>query len=198
MNSLESLKIARWKTGQSFVLRNGFFSGFSGISGVKSTLGTWAKRPELRGSAGTENEARSWEKGEKWGDFSGTLAFLFIGGLRSLGTRGVRSYAARTRTSCMSESSTASASDGTDRMGRVGWGGSVASHRGDVDGPRPRPSGTRGVRGYAARNSDEDADSSFGYYRIFDLNIYINYLINFKKSYLLHTNSVFDGLYIHA
>ena len=58
-------------------------------------------------------------------------------------------------------------SDGTGRTGE-----SVASHRGDVDGPRPRPSGTLGIRGYAARTSDEDADSSFGYYRIFELNIY--------------------------
>ena len=42
---------------------------------------------------------------------------LFIGRLNRLRTRGVRSYAARTRTSCMTEASTASASDGTDQSG---------------------------------------------------------------------------------
>ena len=77
----------------------------------------------------------------------------FIGAGNRLGTLGVREYAGRTRASCVPASSTASEL----RMGR-----GIASHRGDVDGPRPRPSGTRGVRGYAAHNSDEDADSSFG------------------------------------
>ena len=45
--------------------------------------------------------------------FLGSPRILFIGRLNRLGTRGVRSYAARTRTSCMTEASTASASDGT-------------------------------------------------------------------------------------
>ena len=75
MNSVGSLKIARWKTGQSFVSGNGFSSGFSGISGVKSTLGTWAKRPELRVWTDTENEAKLGEREEKWTLSLETLAF---------------------------------------------------------------------------------------------------------------------------
>ena len=54
----------------------------------------------------------------------GKPRILFIGRLNRLRTRGVRSYAVHTRTSCITEASTASASDGTDRMGRrVGWDG---------------------------------------------------------------------------
>ena len=49
--------------------------------------------------------------------FFGKPHILFIGGSEKPRTRGVRSYAARTRTSCMTEASTASASDGTDQSG---------------------------------------------------------------------------------
>ena len=70
--------------------------------------------------------------------FLGGPRILFIGGSEKPRTRGVRSHATRTRTSCMTEASTASASDGTgcwvggsdgmagrtgQRVGRVGWVG---------------------------------------------------------------------------
>ena len=90
---------------------------------------------------------------------------------------------------------------------RVGWDGGPDGSAGRTGrmariGRRGRseakPLGYAGRTGVRSAYPDEDADSSSDKVRNFDLNKYIIYLINFKNSYLLHTNSVFDGLYIHA
>ena len=115
--------------------------------------------------------------------FFGNPRILFIGRQVCLGTRGVRSYALRTRTSCMTEASTASVRMGrvlglSGRMGRVAGEVGRMGRRvgrvgrvgflgyGDVDDPRPILSVTRGVQEYAARTSEKDADSSSDNIRI--------------------------------
>ena len=76
----------------------------------------------------------------------------------------------------------------TGRMARIG-------RRGQSEAKSPGYAGRIGVH---SAYLDEDVDSSSNKVRNFELNKYIIYLINFKNSYLLHTNSVFDGLYTHA
>ena len=128
MNSLDSLKIVRWKTGQSFVSGNWFFLGFSGISGVESAFGTWAKKTRASGLNGHGKRGNAERERREMNPFFGNPRILFIGRQVCLGTRGVRSYALRTRTSCMTEASTASV-----RMGRVlGFSGRMGRVAGEV------------------------------------------------------------------
>ena len=102
----------------------------------------------------------------------GKPRILFIGRLNRLRTRGVRSYAARTRTSCVTEASTASASDGTGcwgggsdgTAGRTGRSfGRVGRFRTLRIVRRGRSEtldlSTRGVRRYAGRTSVQSDDS---------------------------------------
>ena len=128
MNSLDSLKIVRWKTEQSFVSGNWFFLGFSGISGVESAFGTWAKKTRASGLNGHGKRGNAERERREMNPFFGNPRILFIGRQVCLGTRGVRSYALRTRTSCMTEASTASV-----RMGRVvGFSGRMGRVAGEV------------------------------------------------------------------
>ena len=97
MNSLDSLKIVRWKTEQSFVSGNWFFLGFSGISGVESAFGTWAKKTRASGLNGHGKRGNAERERREMNPFFGNPRILFIGRQVCLGTRGVRSYALRTR-----------------------------------------------------------------------------------------------------
>ena len=95
-----------------FRLEKRIFLGNLGSKIDPRDLSKKTRASGLNGHGKRDNIVRERREMSK---FFGSLRMLFIGGLRSLGTRGVRSYAARTRTSCMTESSTASASDGTER-----------------------------------------------------------------------------------
>ena len=120
-----------------FRLEKRIFLGILGNLGSKIDSRNLSKMTRASGLNGHGKRGKTQENRERMSKISGNPRISIYRGLNRLGTRGVRSYAARTRTSCMSESSTASASDGTDRMGRVGWGGLVVSHRRDVDDPMP-------------------------------------------------------------
>ena len=153
MNSPDSLKIVRWKTEQSFVSGNWFFLGFSGISGVESAFGTWAKKTRASGLNGHGKRGNAERERREMNPFFGNPRILFIGRQVCLGTRGVRSYALRTRTSCMTEASTASV-----RMGRVaGYAGRMGRRVGRVgasdgsDGSVSSDSATWTIRGQSSR-----------------------------------------------
>ena len=150
-----------------FRLGKRIFLGILGNLGSKIDLRDLSKMTRASGLNGHGKRGKTQEKWEEMSKFSGNPRILLIGGLRSLGTRGVRSYAARTRTSCMTEASTASASDGTGcrvrgsdgtagRTGRIGrrWRSKAKSF------------GYAGRTGVRSAYPDEDADSSSDKVRI--------------------------------
>ena len=156
-----------------FRLGKRIFLGILGNLGSKIDPRDLSKKTRASGLNGHGNRGKIVRERREMSNFSRNPRILFIG-VWEASVRGAYARTQRVRV----RHAWASPRLPRLRMGRIGSDGtgrtgeSVASHRGDVDEPRPRPSGTRGVRGYAARNSDEDADSSFGYYRIFELNIY--------------------------
>ena len=123
-----------------FRLGKRIFLGILGNLGSKIDPRNLSKKTRASGLNGHGKRGKTQEKREELSKFLGSPRILFIGRLNRLGMRGVRSYAARTRTSCMTEASTASASDGTgcwgggsdgtagrtgQRVGRVGYFGRV-------------------------------------------------------------------------
>ena len=107
-----------------FRLGKRIFLGILGNLGSKIDPRDLSKKTRASGYNGHGKRDKVVRERREMSNIFGKPRILFIGRLNRLRTRGVRSYAARTRTSCMTEASTASASDGTDRMGwRVGWDG---------------------------------------------------------------------------
>ena len=123
-----------------FRLGKRIFLGILGNLGSKIDPRDLSKKTRASGLNGHGKRGKIVRERREMSPFLGSPRILFIGRLNRLGTRGVRSYAARTRTSCMTEASTASASDGTgcwgdgsdgtagrtgQRVGRVGYFGRV-------------------------------------------------------------------------
>ena len=105
-------------------LRKRIFLGILGNLGSKIDPRDLSKKTRASGLNGHGKRGKIVRERREMSIFLGSPCILFIGRLNRLRTRGVCPYAARTRTSCMTEASTASASDGTDWMGRsVGWDG---------------------------------------------------------------------------
>ena len=130
------------------------FLGILGNLGSRIDPRDLNKKTRASGLSGHVKRGKAVREREEMSPFLGNPRILFIVRLVCLGTRGVRSYAVRTRTSCMTEASTALARMGR-RVGRVGASdgsdGSVPSDSGDVDDPKPLISvrgayeGTQGV-----------------------------------------------------
>ena len=120
-----------------FRLEKRIFLGILGNLGSKIDPRDLSKKTRASGLNGHGKRGNIVRERREMRKFFGSLRILFIGGSEKPRTRGVRSYAARTRTSCMTEASTASASDGTDQTGGSDGtagltgrsDGSVASHR---------------------------------------------------------------------
>ena len=166
-----------------FRLGKRIFLGILGNLGSKIDPRDLSKKTRASGYNGHGKRGKIEREMRELSNFFGKPRILFIGRLNRLRTRGVRSYAARTRTSCMTEASTASVRMGrvlglSGRMGRVAGEVGRMGRRvgrvgrvgflgyGDVDDPRPILSVTRGVQEYAARTSEKDADSSSDNIRI--------------------------------
>nr|KAJ0216938.1 hypothetical protein LSAT_V11C300101750 [Lactuca sativa] len=91
------------------------------LENLGSKIDPWdlSKKTRASGLNGHGKRGRIVRERREMSKFFGSLRMLFIGGSEKPRTRGVRSYAACTRTSGMTEASTASASDGmVGRMGR--------------------------------------------------------------------------------
>ena len=110
-----------------FRLGKRIFLGILGNLGSKIDPRDLSKKARASGLNGHRKRSKIVREMRELSNFFGKPRNLFIGRLNRLGTRGVRSYAARTRTSCMTEASTASVRMGrvagyAGRMGRrVGW-----------------------------------------------------------------------------
>ena len=133
------------------------FLGILGNLGSKIDPRDLSKKTRASGLNGHGKRGKIVREKREMSKFFGKPRILFIGRLNRLGTWGVRSYATRTRTSCMTEASTASASDGTDQSG--GSDGSVG--RAGRTGRQPRI-GRRGrseakALGYAGRTGVRSA-----------------------------------------
>ena len=114
-----------------FRLRKRIFLGILGNLGSKIDPRYLSKKTRASGLNGHGKRGNIVREKERMSKIFGKPRILFIGGSEKPRTRGVRLYAARTRTSCMTEASTASASDRTagrtGRLdGRVGRVGSLA------------------------------------------------------------------------
>ena len=100
-----------------FRLGKRIFLGILGNLGSKIDPRDLSKKTRASGYNGHGKRDKVVRERREMSNIFGKPRILFIGRLNRLGTRGVRPYAARTRTSCMTEASTASASDGTDQSG---------------------------------------------------------------------------------
>ena len=111
-------------------LRKRIFLGILGNLGSKIDPRDLSKKTRASGLNGHGKRGKIVRERREMSPFLGSPRILFIGRLNCLGTRGVRSYAARTRTSCMTEASTASV-----RMGRVaGYAGRMGRRVGRDSG----------------------------------------------------------------
>ena len=100
-----------------FRLGKRIFLGILGNLGSKIDPRDLSKKTRASGLNGHGKRGKIVRERREMSIFLGSPRILFIGGSEKPHTRGVCSYAARTRTSCMTEASTASASDGTDQSG---------------------------------------------------------------------------------
>ena len=98
-----------------FRLGKRIFLGILGNLGSKIDPRDLSKKTRASSLNGHGKQGKVVRERREMSPFLGSPRILFIGRLNCLGTRGVRSYAVRTRTSCITEASTASASDGTDQ-----------------------------------------------------------------------------------
>ena len=151
---------------EEFRIGKRIFLGILGNLGSKIDPRDLSKKTRASGLNGHGKRGKIVRERREMSPFLGNLRILFIGRLNCLGTRGIRSYAARMRTSCMTEASTASASDGT---GCWGGGSDGTAGRTGRTGRMPRIGrrgrfealdlSTRGVRRYAGRTSVLSDDS---------------------------------------
>ena len=111
-------------------LRKRIFLGILGNLGSKIDPRDLSKKTRASGYNGHGKRDKVVRERREMSNIFGKPRILFIGRLNRLRTRGVRSYAARTRTSCMTEASTASV-----RMGRVaGYAGRMGRRVGRDSG----------------------------------------------------------------
>ena len=111
-----------------FRLGKRIFLGILGNLGSKIDPRDLSKKTRASGYNGHGKRDEVVRERREMSNIFGKPRILFIGRLNRLRTRGVRSYAARTRTSCMTEASTASV-----RMGRVlGLSGRMGRVAGEV------------------------------------------------------------------
>ena len=133
-----------------FRLRKRIFLGILGNLGSKIDPRDLSKKTRASGYNGHGKRDKVVRERREMSNIFGKSRILFIGRLNRLRTRGVRSYAARTRTSCMTEASTASV-----RMGRVaGYAGRMGRRVGRVgasDGSVSSDSATWTIRGLSSR-----------------------------------------------
>ena len=139
-----------------FRLGKRIFLGILGNLGSKIDPRDLSKKTRASGLNGHGKRGKIVRERREMSIFLGSPRILFIGRLNHLRTRGVRPYAARTHTSCMTEASTASASDGTGCWvrgsdGTAGRTGQRVGRVGASDGSDSSDRATWTIRGQSSR-----------------------------------------------